>query len=117
MAISIEGHFGAVDTLLLPPSPFSATGAGPLATGFAYWASQSISRALAGFGIADYTRKWSRITAAMPSAPVARLLNQPKTRPVLQVEALNVDIDGAAVQYSMTRFAGDWVQLTVSDND
>src|SRR5262249_16348820 len=79
--------------------------------------AQSISRALAQFGIADYTRKWSRITAAMPSAPVARLLNQPKTRPVLQVEALNADIDGAPVQYSMTRFAGDWVQLTVSDND
>ncbi len=79
--------------------------------------TRSISRALAQFGIADYTRKWSRITAAMPSAPVARLLNQPKTRPVLQVEALNVDIDGAPVQYSMTRFAGDWVQLTVSDND
>ncbi len=48
---------------------------------------------------------------------VARLLNQPKTRPVLQVEALNVDIDGAPLQYSMTRFAGDWVQLTVSDSD
>ncbi|WP_137922905.1 phosphonate metabolism transcriptional regulator PhnF [Cupriavidus sp. 2SB] len=79
--------------------------------------TQSISRALAKYGIADYTRKWSRITAAMPSAPVARLLNQPKTRPVLQVEALNVDIDGEPVQYSMTRFAGDWVQLTVADND
>ncbi|RZT42813.1 phosphonate metabolism transcriptional regulator PhnF [Cupriavidus agavae] len=78
--------------------------------------TQSVSRALAQFGIADYTRKWSRITAAMPSAPVARLLNQPKTRPVLQVEALNVDIDGAPVQYSMTRFAGDWVQLTVADD-
>ncbi|MBP0632244.1 phosphonate metabolism transcriptional regulator PhnF [Cupriavidus sp. AcVe19-1a] len=80
-------------------------------------AQQSVSRALAQFGIADYTRKWSRITAAMPSAPVARLLNQPKTRPVLQVEALNVDIDGVPVQYSVTRFAGDWVQLTVSDSD
>ncbi|MBO4123240.1 phosphonate metabolism transcriptional regulator PhnF [Cupriavidus gilardii] len=78
---------------------------------------RSISRALAQCGIADYTRKWSRITAALPSAPVARLLNQPKTRPVLQVEALNVDIDGAPVQYSVTRFAGDWVQLTVSDAD
>lgn len=77
----------------------------------------SISRALAQYGIADYTRKWSRITAAVPTAPVARLLNQPKTRPVLQVEALNVDLDGKPLQYSMTRFAGDWVQLTVSDQD
>lgn len=80
-------------------------------------ARQSVSRALAHFGIADYTRKWSRITAAMPSAPVARMLNQPKTRPVLQVEALNVDIDGKPVQYSVVRFAGDWVQLTVSERD
>lgn len=78
---------------------------------------QSISRALAECGIVDYTRKWSRITAALPTAPVARLLNQPKTRPVLQVEALNVDIDGEPMQYSMTRFAGDWVQLTVADDD
>jgi len=78
---------------------------------------ESVSRALAHFGIADYTRKWSRITAAMPSAPVARLLNQPKTRPVLQVEALNVDIHGSPVQYSMVRFAGDWVQLTIAEDD
>lgn len=79
--------------------------------------ARSISKALAGHGIADYTRKWSRITAMLPSAEVARLLNQPKTRPVLQVEALNIDIDGAPLQYSLTRFAGDWVQLTVAEPD
>jgi GntR family phosphonate transport system transcriptional regulator len=79
--------------------------------------ARSISRALANHGIADYTRKWSRITATLPGAEVARLLNQPKTRPVLQVEALNVDIDGAPLQYSVTRFAGDWVQLTVAEPD
>lgn len=77
----------------------------------------SISKAFAHYGITDYTRKWSRITAAMPTAPVARQLNQPKTRPILQVEALNVDLDGAPLQYSVVRFAGDWVQLTVADQD
>lgn len=80
-------------------------------------ARQSVSRAFAHYGIRDYTRKWSRITATLPSVPVARLLNQPKTRPVLQVEALNVDLEGAPLQYSIVRFAGDWVQLTVSDED
>lgn len=80
-------------------------------------ARQSISKALAHYGITDYTRKWSRITAAMPTAPVARQLNQPKTRPILQVEALNVDPEGAPLQYSVVRFAGDWVQLTVTDQD
>lgn len=79
--------------------------------------TKSISRALGHYGIADYTRKWTRITATMPSAPVARLLNQPKTRPVLQVESLNVDLDGRPLHYSLVRFAGDWVQLTVADPD
>jgi len=46
---------------------------------------------------------------------VARQLGQPKTRPVLQVEALNVDPDGKPLQYSITHFAGDWVQLVITD--
>jgi GntR family phosphonate transport system transcriptional regulator len=92
------------------------------ATRFADMAEQlrarmSISKAFAHYGVTDYTRKWSRITAVMPSAPVARQLNQPKTRPILQVEALNVDLEGAPLQYSVVRFAGDWVQLTVADQD
>ncbi|MET0185129.1 MAG: UTRA domain-containing protein, partial [Achromobacter sp.] len=79
-------------------------------------ASRSLSKAYVQFGISDYTRKWSRITATLPEADVARLLGQPKNRPILQVEALNVDAQGAPLQYSLTRFAGDWVQLTVSDD-
>lgn len=77
--------------------------------------AHSVSKVYAGYGIADYTRKWSRVTAVLPSADVARLLSQPKTRPILQVEALNVDQDGAPLQYSITRFAGDWVQLVIAD--
>ena len=48
---------------------------------------------------------------------VARLLGQPKTRPILQVEALNVDEKQAPLQYSVTRFGGDFVQLVVSDDE
>jgi len=77
---------------------------------------RSVSRAYAHYGVSDYTRKWSRITAALPTPEVARLLGQPKTRPILQVEALNVDSDGAPLQYSVTRFVGDWVQLVVADD-
>ena len=67
-----------------------------------------MSKVYAHYGIDDYTRKWSRITAALPSPEVARLLGQPKTRPILQVEALNVDQQGAPLQYSITRFVGTW---------
>ncbi|HEY0294303.1 MAG TPA: phosphonate metabolism transcriptional regulator PhnF [Bordetella sp.] len=75
----------------------------------------SMSKVYAQYGIADYTRKWSRITAVLPDPDLARLLGQPKTRPVLQVEALNVDLEGKPLQYSITRFGGDWVQLVVGD--
>lgn len=77
----------------------------------------SISKAYAQYGIGDYTRKWSHITATLPDAETARLLGQPKTRPVLQVEALNVDSRGVPLQYGITRFGGDWVQLRVGDDD
>jgi len=77
---------------------------------------RSVSKAYASYGIGDYMRKWSRVTAALPSADVARLLSQPKTRPILQVEALNVDGGGEPLQYSVTRFAGDWVQLVIADD-
>ena len=74
------------------------------------------SKVYAHYDIGDYTRKWSRITAALPSPEVARILGQPKTRPILQVEALNVDQAGAPLQYSITRFVGDLVQLMVADD-
>ncbi|AKQ54851.1 GntR family transcriptional regulator [Bordetella hinzii] len=79
-------------------------------------AQRSISKVYAHFGIQDYTRKWSRITAVLPPAETARQLGQPKTRPILQVEALNVDADGRPLQYGVTRFAGDWVQLLIDEN-
>lgn len=77
--------------------------------------TNSISKAYLEYGIVDYTRKWTRITATLPSADVARMLNQPKTRPILQVEALNVDQAQVPLQYSLARFVGDWVQLVVTD--
>jgi GntR family phosphonate transport system transcriptional regulator len=79
-------------------------------------AAHSISKVYAQYGVTDYTRKWSRITAALPSEDTARLLSQPKTRPILQVEALNVDTAGTPLQYSITRFSGDWVQLMITDD-
>jgi GntR family phosphonate transport system transcriptional regulator len=80
-------------------------------------ATHSISKVYKHFGVADYTRKWSRIMATLPTEETARLLGQPKTRPILQVEALNVDQDQAPLQYSTTRFCGDWVQLMVNDGE
>jgi GntR family phosphonate transport system transcriptional regulator len=77
-------------------------------------ATHSVSKAYALYGIGDYTRKWSRITAVLPEEDIARLLGQPKTRPILQIEALNIDADQAPLQYGISRFAGDRVQLMIT---
>lgn len=76
----------------------------------------SISRAYLHVGVTDYLRKWSRITAIMPTADIARYLAQPKNRPILKVESLNIEIDGRPLHYGITHFGGDVVQLII-DND
>lgn len=73
----------------------------------------SITRALQEFGVADYTRRESLITARMPEADVARQLGQAANRPALYVESVNVDALRRPVEFGCTWFAGDLVQLVV----
>jgi len=63
----------------------------------------------------DYERTESRITARLPDEATAQLLQQPRGQPILQVEGVNVDQDGKPVEYCISRFAGDAVQLVVND--
>ncbi len=77
----------------------------------AYRETQSISAALARLGVADYSRRVTRVTAQMPGKEVADLLQQPSRRPVLVAESVNVDPNGRPVEYGITRFAGDRVQI------
>jgi GntR family phosphonate transport system transcriptional regulator len=78
-----------------------------------YAATLSITAALKALGIPDYTRKQTRLSARLPTEIEARHLSQPAARPVLQAEAINVDPEGQPIQYSITRFAGDRVQMLV----
>jgi len=73
----------------------------------------SITRAFAALGVTDYTRRESRIAAVLPDASVAQVLLQPALRPVLQVHSVNVDPQGAPIEYAVAWFAGDRVTLTV----
>jgi GntR family phosphonate transport system transcriptional regulator len=77
----------------------------------------SISRALAAFGVDDYTRLRSEITARLPDARTAQWLGQPQTRPVLCVEGINADAAGQPVEFGRTCFGGDRVQLIVAAED
>lgn len=77
----------------------------------------SITAAFAALGVADYTRQESRITAQIPDAAIAAHLRQPVSRPVLQVESVNVDTVGLPIEFATTWFAGDRVKLTVTHDD
>ncbi len=73
----------------------------------------SISRALEDLGIPDYTRRWTRITAILPDAEDARHLQQPRARPVLRTDSVNVDGEGRPIEFGRARFAADRIQLLV----
>lgn len=80
-------------------------------------ATGSITAGFAAHGVADYTRRESRITAQMPDADVAAHLRQPMNRPVLQVTSVNVDTAGVPIEFATAWFAGDRVKLTVTHDD
>jgi GntR family transcriptional regulator, phosphonate transport system regulatory protein len=61
----------------------------------------------------DYKRFSTRITATMPTRQLAAHLQQPPTRPVLQTESINVDLDGRAIEYGLSYYASDRTQLIV----
>jgi len=71
----------------------------------------SITQALRRAGVDDYRRKWTRISARIPSGREAEALQQPRTRPVLVTESLNVDPDGRPLEHGTTLFNSDWVEV------
>ena len=73
----------------------------------------SITRALAQCGVPDYRRKATRITARLPTAEEAAMLEQSRVRPVLVSEALNTDPEGNPVEVCITRYAAGRAQLVV----
>lgn len=76
-----------------------------------YRETGSITKALARRGIGDYFRKTTRVTARMPTADEAHHLRQAKSQPVIVTENVNVDADGHPIEFSVTRMAGERVQL------
>lgn len=70
-----------------------------------------VTAILQRYGVDDYFRKHNRITTQLPTDEQARLLRQPRTRPVLAVESVDVDAAGTPIKYGETVFSGDRVQL------
>lgn len=73
----------------------------------------SISRAFAQVGVGDYRRRSTRITARLPTHEEVQHLRVAPNQPVLVTESLNVDGDGTPIEYGLSGFAADRVQLVV----
>lgn len=73
--------------------------------------TRSVTASFARFGIADYTRRRTRVSARLPDAREQHLLEIARTRPVMATEAVNVDAEGRVIEYGLSSFASDRIQL------
>ncbi|MBS4046786.1 MAG: phosphonate metabolism transcriptional regulator PhnF [Alphaproteobacteria bacterium] len=98
-AVSMSSHFFSADRFPTMPELFRR--------------ANSITGALKLAGVADYHRRTTKIAARLIAANDARLLDLPRTRPVLISETVNVDERGRPVEYVRARFAADHVTLSI----
>ena len=70
-----------------------------------------ITAALRAVGVDDYRRQVTRVTARMPTAEEADRLRTPRSRPLLVTENVNVDRHGAVVEFGVTRYPTQRVQI------
>jgi GntR family transcriptional regulator, phosphonate transport system regulatory protein len=77
---------------------------------------QSMTRLLAHYGIRDYRRADTRITAAIANATDAARLDLPLGRPVLVVDATDIDVAGKPLVTKRSRFAAERVEFLVENS-
>jgi GntR family phosphonate transport system transcriptional regulator len=81
----------------------------------AFRETNSLTAGLRAFGVADYTRRSTRIWTRMPTPEEAVLLRQRADVPVLVMESVNQDESGVGVEFGIARAAGQRVQVLVAN--
>ena len=76
-----------------------------------------VTEALKDVGVEDYTRASTRMSAERATATVALHLGITEGDPVLHTSSVNVDAEGAVVEFGQTWFAGARVVLTIEQKD
>jgi GntR family phosphonate transport system transcriptional regulator len=64
----------------------------------------------------DHIRRSTRLSARLARPRDARLLRMPATNPILLSESINVNQAGEVIEYGVTRFRGDRMELVI-DNE
>ncbi|MBV9568791.1 MAG: phosphonate metabolism transcriptional regulator PhnF [Hyphomicrobiales bacterium] len=76
----------------------------------------TLTMALREFGVVDYRRASTEITARLPTPEEARLLAQPRVQPVLAYAATDVEVaTGKVISHYVGCFASHRVVITVGD--
>ena len=83
--------------------------------GHIYERVRSTTKLLAHYGIRDYRRASTRVTAAIVNATDAVRLNLALGRPILVVESTDVDADGGPLLITRARFAAERVEFVVEN--
>jgi GntR family transcriptional regulator, phosphonate transport system regulatory protein len=81
--------------------------------GEVYALTSSMTRMLAHFGLRDYVRKSTRITAAIVDAADSAKLKVTIGRPILVVESVDADGEDRPVLTTRARFAADRLELVI----
>ena len=77
---------------------------------------RSMTKLLAHYGIRDYRRASTRVTAAIVDATDAARLDLALGRPMLVVDSTDVDADGKPLLTSRSRFAAERVEFVVENS-
>jgi GntR family phosphonate transport system transcriptional regulator len=73
--------------------------------------SLTITEALRVVGVTDYMRQVTRVSARLPTPDEATLLRTGRTRPLLVAENVNVDRDGAVIEFGIALYPTPRVQI------
>ena len=79
-----------------------------------YRETASFTAAFRAAGVCDYVRAETRIGARIADAIDAERLDIARGRPVIEIDCVNVDLEGRPIQWARARFAGDRVGVTVT---
>lgn len=78
---------------------------------------RSISKMLQNEYGCDHIRRSTRVSARLAQANDARLLKMPANGPILLSESINIDQHGTVIEYGVTRFRGDRMELVLENED
>jgi GntR family phosphonate transport system transcriptional regulator len=76
-------------------------------------AHRSVTQALRHFGIEDYRRSFTRVSARLPGKEEAARLSQPLREPLIVVEGVNVAPQGCPIKYSIARCPAERLQVVM----